>query len=127
MFILFPVPGYIGKMVQDVQVQRMKMVLVASSFSVPRPIDIQIQDGCPSARCHRRYIIYNDGLTSICRCLSIIFTAVNVLRMIKLFGWERRVSERIRGKRNDELVWLWKLRVGRIAFYFFLPVIDAIC
>ena len=32
--------------------------------------------------------------------------------MIKLFGWERRVSERIQAKRNDELVWLWKLKVG---------------
>ena len=50
-----------------------------------------------------------------------IFTAVNVLRMIKLFGWERRVSERIQGKRNDELGWLWKLKVGRITYFFFLP------
>ena len=40
MLILFPIPGYIGKMVQDVQVQRMKMVLVASSVSVPHPINI---------------------------------------------------------------------------------------
>ena len=27
MFVLFPVPGYIAKKIQDVQVQRMKMVL----------------------------------------------------------------------------------------------------
>jgi hypothetical protein len=47
-----------------------------------------------------------------------IFTAVNVLRMIKLFGWERRMSERIQGKRNDELGWLWKLKVRRITFPF---------
>ena len=47
--------------------------------------------------------------------------------MIKLFGWERRISERIREKRNDELGWLWKLKVGRITFYFYLPVIDMIC
>ena len=38
--------------------------------------------------------------------------------MIKLFGWERRVSKRIQGKRNDELGWLWKLKVGRITFPF---------
>ena len=28
MLVLFPVPGYIGKMIQDVQVQRMKMVCI---------------------------------------------------------------------------------------------------
>ena len=39
--------------------------------------------------------------------------------MIKLFGWERKVSERIQGKRNDELGWLWKLKVGRITFPFY--------
>ena len=27
MIVLFPVPGYIAKMIRDVQVQRMKMVL----------------------------------------------------------------------------------------------------
>jgi hypothetical protein len=48
------------------------------------------------------------------RWLSFIFTAVNVLRMIKLFGWERKVSDRIGEKRDIELDWLWKLKVGRI-------------
>ena len=37
------------------------------------------------------------------------------------------MSERIQGKRNVELGWLWKLRVGRITFYFCSPVIDIIC
>ncbi|KAF8799465.1 hypothetical protein BYT27DRAFT_6860396 [Phlegmacium glaucopus] len=37
--------------------------------------------------------------------------AVNVLRMIKLFGWERRMSERIRAKRNNGLRWLRQLKV----------------
>ena len=47
--------------------------------------------------------------------------------MIKLFGWERRVSERIQGKRNDELGWLWKLKVGKITFPSFLSVFYIIC
>ena len=41
--------------------------------------------------------------------------------MIKLFGWERRVSERIQGKRDEELGWLRKLKVGRITFPFYMP------
>jgi hypothetical protein len=82
----------------------------------------QIQDGCPSSRCYRRYVACNHDLPLRHRWSNFIFTAVNVLRMIKLFGWERRVSERIQEKRNDELGWLWKLKVGRITFPFCLPV-----
>ena len=56
------------------------------------------------------------GLPFKGRWLSFIFAAVNVLRMIKLFGWERKVSDRIGGKRNTELRWLWKLKVGKKTF-----------
>ena len=35
--------------------------------------------------------------------------------MIKLFGWERKISDRIGEKRNIELDWLWKLKVGRMS------------
>ncbi|KAF8157940.1 multidrug resistance-associated ABC transporter [Crassisporium funariophilum] len=37
--------------------------------------------------------------------------AVNVLRMIKLFGWEEKMSARLEERRDDELMWLWKLKV----------------
>ncbi|KDR83050.1 hypothetical protein GALMADRAFT_866663 [Galerina marginata CBS 339.88] len=37
--------------------------------------------------------------------------AVSVLRMIKLFGWEERMSRRIQDRRNDELAALWKYKV----------------
>ena len=43
MLILSPVPAYIGKMVQDVQVQRMKVVLVTSNVSVPHPTNIHLK------------------------------------------------------------------------------------
>ena len=33
---------------------------------------------------------------------------MGVLRMIKLFGWESRVSEMIAEKREEELKWVWK-------------------
>ncbi|KAF7369374.1 ATP-binding cassette transporter [Mycena venus] len=33
---------------------------------------------------------------------------MNVLRMIKLFGWERQMNERVADKREEELNWLWK-------------------
>jgi hypothetical protein len=33
---------------------------------------------------------------------------MNVIRMIKLFGWEKKMDERIREKRQEELKVLWK-------------------
>lgn len=35
--------------------------------------------------------VFNDG------------TALNVLRMIKLFGWEKKMNDRIAAKREEEL------------------------
>ena len=39
------------------------------------------------------------------------FIALGVLRMIKLFGWEHKMSEAIKQKRDEELVWIWKDKV----------------
>ena len=39
---------------------------------------------------------------------------LGVLRMIKLFGWEHKMSEAIKEKRDEELVWIWKDKVKQI-------------
>lgn len=36
---------------------------------------------------------------------------MNVLRMIKLFGWESRVRDDIAKKREEELRFIWKRKV----------------
>lgn len=33
---------------------------------------------------------------------------MNVLRMIKMFGWEKRVQQDVDVKREEELKWVWK-------------------
>ncbi len=33
---------------------------------------------------------------------------VNILRMIKMFGWEGEISKRVAGRRDEELVWIKK-------------------
>ena len=38
-------------------------------------------------------------------------TAVGILRTIKLFGWERKMSERIRERRDEELSLVWRRRI----------------
>ncbi|KAJ3519232.1 hypothetical protein NMY22_g13302 [Coprinellus aureogranulatus] len=37
--------------------------------------------------------------------------SMNVLRMIKMFGWERKIQSRIDERREEELKWLWKARI----------------
>jgi len=40
--------------------------------------------------------------------------AMNVLRMIKLFGWEK-LNEQISEKREVELTWIWKFKLLDLA------------
>ncbi|KAF8876218.1 hypothetical protein CPB84DRAFT_1853036 [Gymnopilus junonius] len=71
MVVLFPIPGYIAKRMQDLQ--KLKM----------NKSDARIQD---------------------------VTEAVNILRMIKLFGWEEKIAKRIEGRREDELNVLWRFK-----------------
>ncbi|KAJ7769135.1 hypothetical protein DFH07DRAFT_1058209 [Mycena maculata] len=83
--LLAPVPGYMAKLVQSVQRQRLK-------------------------RTDRR--------------VQSVGEAVNVLRMIKLFGWEGKMKERIGAKRNEELLWVRKrrlLELGASLISFLIP------
>ncbi len=36
----------------------------------------------------------------------ICIIVVNILRMIKMFGWESEISKRVAGRRDAELVWI---------------------
>ncbi|KIJ68829.1 hypothetical protein HYDPIDRAFT_25082 [Hydnomerulius pinastri MD-312] len=37
--------------------------------------------------------------------------AMNVLRMVKLFGWEKKMEARLSEKREAELQWIWKIKL----------------
>jgi len=43
--------------------------------------------------------------------VQAVTEAVNVIRMIKLFGWERKMEKRIEERRQEELKMLWKLKL----------------
>ncbi|KAF9500349.1 P-loop containing nucleoside triphosphate hydrolase protein [Pleurotus eryngii] len=52
--------------------------------------------------------------------------ALSVARMIKLLGWERRMNDRIRSTREEELAWLWKRKVLgliNVSINFVIPII----
>ena len=46
--------------------------------------------------------------------MQAISEAVSVMRMIKLFGWEKKVIGGIEEKRDQELSWIWKIMVLKI-------------
>ncbi|KAJ8594877.1 hypothetical protein M405DRAFT_759938 [Rhizopogon salebrosus TDB-379] len=72
MVILFPLPGYVAKMIQTVQKEKMNKT------------DARVQT---------------------------VTETMNVLRMIKLFGWEAKIDKRISEKREVELTWTWKTKI----------------
>lgn len=41
---------------------------------------------------------------------------MSVIRMVKLFGWEGKMSERLDKKREEELAWVWKSRMYDMVF-----------
>ncbi|KAJ7104533.1 hypothetical protein B0H15DRAFT_810457 [Mycena belliarum] len=43
--------------------------------------------------------------------IGTISETMNVLRMIKLFGWEEKMLARVNEKREDELTWIWKREI----------------
>ncbi|KAF9072745.1 P-loop containing nucleoside triphosphate hydrolase protein [Rhodocollybia butyracea] len=52
--------------------------------------------------------------------------AVNLIRMIKLFGWQKQIGEKIHQKREEELKWIWKrefLGLSNKIVNFLLPIL----
>ncbi|KAF8803433.1 multidrug resistance-associated ABC transporter [Phlegmacium glaucopus] len=43
--------------------------------------------------------------------IQTVSETLGVLRMVKLFGWEHKMSETINEKREEELKWIWKDKV----------------
>ncbi|KAJ7646949.1 hypothetical protein FB45DRAFT_891892 [Roridomyces roridus] len=47
--------------------------------------------------------------------VQTVTETVNVLRMIKMLGWEMKTEERIASKREEELTWIWRRRLLEIS------------
>ncbi|KAL5534538.1 hypothetical protein ACEPAG_1001 [Sanghuangporus baumii] len=87
MALLFPIPGYVAKLIQTVQVERMKKT------------DERVQT---------------------------VTETMNVIRMIKLFGWEPKMNKQVAEKRDEELKFIWKrqlLDISNGTLNFLIPVV----
>ncbi|KIY70079.1 P-loop containing nucleoside triphosphate hydrolase protein [Cylindrobasidium torrendii FP15055 ss-10] len=61
--------------------------------------------------------------------VQLVTEALNVLRMIKLFGWERRMEDKVGDKREEELTWIRRrqyLELTNAIVNFFIPLITMI-
>ncbi|KAF9483592.1 multidrug resistance-associated ABC transporter [Pholiota conissans] len=43
--------------------------------------------------------------------VQAVSEAMSIIRMVKLFGWENRMAERLQAKREEELKLIWKLKL----------------
>ncbi|WWC60298.1 uncharacterized protein I303_102867 [Kwoniella dejecticola CBS 10117] len=71
---------------------------------------------------HRRMAATDSRVDSITE-------AIGALRMIKMFGWEDRIKERIAAKREDELHLIWQRRLMTLAVIILnqiLPVLTMV-
>ncbi|KAF9462732.1 P-loop containing nucleoside triphosphate hydrolase protein [Collybia nuda] len=58
--------------------------------------------------------------------VEAVTETMSVIRMIKMFGWERKMSAQINEKREVELIWVWWNKVytfTNMNFHFFIPAI----
>jgi len=104
MVLLFPIPGYIAKMIQSVQITRMKVVC-AFTLNQDHTYLIYVR---PMRVCNLLQRVSIFVVNSSAFPSNSTSTAMNVLRMIKLFGWENKMNAKISEKRDEELVWLRK-------------------
>ncbi|PPQ73485.1 hypothetical protein CVT26_010187 [Gymnopilus dilepis] len=58
--------------------------------------------------------------------VEAVTETIGVLRMIKLFGWETKMANTIKKKREDELNWIWKDKMTNLAndlINFLIPLL----
>ncbi|EKM60769.1 uncharacterized protein PHACADRAFT_246884 [Phanerochaete carnosa HHB-10118-sp] len=90
MVVMFPIPGYVAKVVHSVQAAKMKKT------------DARVEH---------------------------VTESMNVIRMIKLFGWEPRMNDQVAEKREDELTYIKKFKMLELLngiLNFCIPVLTMI-
>lgn len=90
-------------------------------------IDVYNTDRFPCTGCHRRWLSEYSSWDGVLSNRHIV--AMSVIRMIKLFGWESRLSKQLSAKREDELTWIRTSRLlevaNNIAKYVYMPTLQA--
>ena len=107
--VFLPVPSYFARKLSEVQKSKMNLVRqrLSLSFNVFLSDQFLQTDARVEEISERKCRFKNLKYATISRLLSV----VNVLRTIKLLGWEWKMGERVREKREAELRRLWQTLV----------------
>ncbi|KAF6747842.1 multidrug resistance-associated ABC transporter [Ephemerocybe angulata] len=73
--------------------------LVVLLFTVPGYLTAKLQD------------LQAEKLKKTDSRTQTVIEAMSILRMVKLFGWERKIQEKIDVRRDKELKWAWKVKI----------------
>ncbi|KAL1703735.1 hypothetical protein EV121DRAFT_260520 [Schizophyllum commune] len=71
-------------------------------------------------------VVQTERLKKADARIQLVSETMNVIRMIKLFGWEKTTLGKIDDRREEELTWLWRRRLlnfGSRMFSFTSPLI----
>lgn len=112
MVALLPVPGYLTTLLRHAQVEKMKKVWRRYPTNHHLLIPYRRINGPSWSQKVRTGLAVNSVLTS-----DDYHKAMNVLRTIKLFGWEGKFEEKIAQRRDEELLWVWKGKVSNSVWY----------
>jgi len=77
----------------------------------------------------RIQVVQESRLKATDARVQTVTETMNVLRMVKLFGWEKKMSENIAEKRDTELDWVWKRQILDLIngnLNFLIPVMTMI-
>lgn len=109
MILTSPLPGVLTKLMEKYQVGKMEKV-----SSLLCSVKVWLITQAAHSQADARVQMVTEGAlittertatdSSLYWSYFCHITAVNVMRMIKLFGWEKRISEQISEKREEELV-----------------------
>ena len=92
--VLLPIPGVLARVTHRIQTEKMKRT------------DERVEMVTESASWTSSSLFLVLYLTPG----PFLSLATKVIRMVKLFGWEARMSERIAEKREEELKWIKRLQ-----------------
>lgn len=106
-----PVPGYLSTLIAGTQKLKMMKVRSVGFLSVALRISSNLSsDRRPHTECYREYV----RISFIISSSSIMILAMSIIRMVKMFGWEPKMSARISKIREEELYYNKKLRMLEI-------------
>uniref|UniRef100_A0A0W0FN82 P-loop containing nucleoside triphosphate hydrolase protein n=1 Tax=Moniliophthora roreri TaxID=221103 RepID=A0A0W0FN82_MONRR len=111
--LLLPVPGYLAGLTFKIHTEKMKRT--------DERVEVVSESGS-----------YSSSLLSYLTDKADVafgFVAMKVLRMVKLFGWEDKMSRLIAEKREQELKWIkryWWVQLLTQIINFLIPVITMV-